>query len=135
MNRTFDNGAFMEFTELYKRSFIVNKRYGLMIGADDLANFVSMTKKYKRHTQNLDWYHRKDGSVKHIYRLIEEGEESLTNKKLQQAIALIRKAKYLNMWARKNARPFILRKIEPDEDPIALADELLETLYIPALCL
>ena len=41
----------------------------------------------------------------------------------------------LNMWARKNARPFILRKIEPDEDPIALADELLETLYVPALCL
>ena len=39
------------------------------------------------------------------------------------------------MWARKNARPFILRKIEPDEDPIALADELLETLYVPALCL
>lgn len=135
MKRTFDNDAFMEFAELYKRSFIVNKRYGLMTGADDLANFVVLMKGYKHHSENLDYYRDKDGSVKHIYRLIEEGEESLANKKLQQAVALINKSKYLNMWARKNARSFILRKIEPDEDPIALADELLETLYVPALFL
>ena len=135
MKRTFNNDAFMEFAELYKRSFIVNKRCGLMTGADDLANFVVLMKGYKHHSENLDYYRDKDGSVKHIYRLIEEGEESLANKKLQQAVALINKSKYLNMWARKNARSFILRKIEPDEDPIALADELLETLYVPALCL
>lgn len=135
MKKTFDNEKFIRFTEKYATSTIINVRYGAMSGAEDLCQFVNMVKLYRVYLKNFDAYQDRNGFKKNIYHLIEVGENALFQSLRKQAIVVINKTKYLNMWAHKNAEPFIVRKIESDEDPIDLANELVATLYVPALCL
>lgn len=135
MKKTFDNEKFIKFTEKYTVSTIINTRYGAISGSEDLSSFVSMVKLYRVYLRNYDNFTERNPFAKNIYHLIDVGESELYAKLHKQAVVVIEKTKYLNMWASRNATAFITRKIMPEEDPVALANELVATLYVLALCL
>lgn len=135
MKKTFDNEKFIRFSEKYATTTIINARYGVMSGSEDLSQFISMVKLYRVYLRNFDAYQEKNGFKKNIYHLVEIGENELFQNLRKQASVVVNKSMYLNMWARKNAEPFIVRKVESCESPIDLANELVATLYLPALCL
>lgn len=113
MKKTFDNEKFIKFTEKYTVSTIINTRYGAISGSEDLSSFVSMVQMYRVYLRNSE-----------LYKTLHK-----------QAVVVIEKTKDLNMWASRNATAFITREIMPEEDPVALANELVATLNVYALCL